>query len=93
MDAFRYILTKNERSQRAIQLTETILKLNPGMFTVWNYRTMLLTSSGLDVDLNAELDLMEALIKVHLKGYQVWFVISPCSLKLTDRMVIGSIAN
>ena len=54
---------------------------------------MLLTSSGLDVDLNAELDLMEALIKVHLKGYQVWFVTSFYYWKLTDRMVIGNIAN
>ena len=54
---------------------------------------MLLTSSGLDVDLNAELDLMEALIKVHLKGYQVWFVTSFYCGRMTDIMVIGNIAN
>lgn len=96
MDAFRYILTHEEKSLRAIELTETILKQNPGMFTVWNYRSMLLTSAGLDVDLNKELDLMEALIKVHLKGYQVWFV-SPMfqKVKISSNQCygLGNIVN
>lgn len=35
MDAFRYIVSVQEKSQRAIDLTETIIKSNPGMFTVW----------------------------------------------------------
>lgn len=54
-----------------------------------NYRSMLLTGGEVpDVDLNKELDLMEALIKVHLKGYQVWSVPSiflPYSANLCDR--------
>lgn len=35
MDAFRYIVSVQEKSQRAVDLTETIIKRNAGMFTVW----------------------------------------------------------
>lgn len=35
MDAFRYILSVQEKSQRAIDLTGVIIGKNAGMFTVW----------------------------------------------------------
>ena len=35
MDAFRYILSVNEVSQRAVDLTETLIRKNAGLYTAW----------------------------------------------------------
>lgn len=35
MDLFRAVVAKEELSQRALKLTESLVRLNPGHFTVW----------------------------------------------------------
>jgi len=70
MDAFRYLVKINERSQRVLELTEVLIRLNPGHYSIWAFRSDTLLAIG--ADLNKELDLMDDLIKEHLKSYQVW---------------------
>lgn len=35
MDAFRYLVSVNERSARTIELTEAIVRMCPGHYSVW----------------------------------------------------------
>ena len=35
MDNFRYLISVQEKSERVLELTETLIKLNPGHYTVW----------------------------------------------------------
>ncbi|KAI5646001.1 protein prenyltransferase alpha subunit repeat domain-containing protein [Phthorimaea operculella] len=69
-DYFRAILVRNEKSERALQLTKDAVDLNPANYTVWQYRRDLLKALG--SDLKAELDYVEAVIKQSPKNYQVW---------------------
>ncbi|KAF8234948.1 protein prenylyltransferase [Tricholoma matsutake] len=69
-DYFRGIVKKAEKSQRVLQLTEHIIRLNPAHYSAWQYRyeTLLAIESPLDV----ELKLMDELAVKYLKTYQVW---------------------
>ncbi|KAE8210443.1 hypothetical protein CF327_g5681 [Tilletia walkeri] len=49
MDLLRAFMLKQERSTRALALTEHLVKLNPSNYTVWDYRAQLLVA-GLDDD-------------------------------------------
>ncbi|GAA42010.2 protein farnesyltransferase/ geranylgeranyltransferase type-1 subunit alpha [Clonorchis sinensis] len=69
-DYMRAVLLKDERSERALEITGTVLLLNPANFTVWEYRRRILTS--LRVDLVEELQLTGKLIDEHSKNYQLW---------------------
>ncbi|OON17980.1 protein prenyltransferase alpha subunit repeat-containing domain protein, partial [Opisthorchis viverrini] len=69
-DYMRAVLLKDERSERALEITGTVLLLNPANFTVWEYRRRILIS--LQVDLVEELQLTGKLIDEHSKNYQLW---------------------
>ncbi|GAA5953035.1 hypothetical protein JCM21900_005046 [Sporobolomyces salmonicolor] len=70
MDTFRAIVAQQERSERTLELTELIIQMNPGHYSIWKYRADTLLE--LKTNLVEELDLLDALVKHHLKSYQVW---------------------
>jgi len=67
---FRAVVKNGEMSQRVLELTETIIRLNPAHYSAWQYRyqTLLAIKAPLDV----ELHLMDEIATKHLKTYQVW---------------------
>ncbi|KAI0296470.1 hypothetical protein BC826DRAFT_1103883 [Russula brevipes] len=69
-DYFRSIVKLGEKSQRVLELTETIIRLNPAHYSAWQYRyeTLLAICAPLD----PELVLTNALTKASPKTYQVW---------------------
>jgi len=69
-DYFRAIVKTGEKSQRVLDLTERIIRLNPAHYSAWQYRyeTLLAIKAPLDV----ELKLMDELAVKYLKTYQVW---------------------
>jgi protein farnesyltransferase/geranylgeranyltransferase type-1 subunit alpha len=69
-DYFRAIVQAQERSQRALEITEHLIRLNPSHYTVWRYRYETLLE--LKADLAAELEFMNDVAIRHLKSYQVW---------------------
>ncbi|WRT68448.1 uncharacterized protein IL334_005424 [Kwoniella shivajii] len=70
MDYFRAVAAAEERSERALELTETVIRLNPAHYTVWQYR--MATLLELKKDLKEELQLMNEFAVQNLKSYQVW---------------------
>ncbi|KAF7256708.1 hypothetical protein EG68_08723 [Paragonimus skrjabini miyazakii] len=69
-DYMRAVLLKDERSERALEITATVLLLNPANYTVWEYRRRILTS--LQSDLNEEVTFVSKLIDENSKNYQLW---------------------
>ncbi|TFK21348.1 protein prenylyltransferase [Coprinopsis marcescibilis] len=67
---FRAIAKSGEKSARVLELTEAVIRMNPGHYSAWQYRyeTLLATSSSL----TTELALMDELAVKYLKSYQVW---------------------
>jgi protein farnesyltransferase/geranylgeranyltransferase type-1 subunit alpha len=92
MDMLRAVMAVNEKSERALELTEKILSLNAAHYSVWyDYLIQSFVTDydflenrayrtdilfSINADLNKELDWMEDLMKIHLKSYQVWSVSS-----------------
>lgn len=70
MDFFRAVSASGEKSERALELTETIIRMNPAHYTVWQYRMAILLELG--KDLEVELELMNEFARENLKSYQVW---------------------
>ncbi|KAK4687464.1 protein farnesyltransferase/geranylgeranyltransferase type-1 subunit alpha, partial [Tremellales sp. Uapishka_1] len=70
MDHFRALSASGEHSERGLELTETIIRLNPAHYTVWQYRMAILLE--LKADLEKELELMNEFARENLKSYQVW---------------------
>ncbi|GAA5829804.1 hypothetical protein JCM3766R1_001312 [Sporobolomyces carnicolor] len=70
MDMFRALIKKGEKSKRTLELTELIIQMNPGHYSVWKYRADTLLE--LKTELVQELELLDAMVKQHLKSYQVW---------------------
>jgi protein farnesyltransferase/geranylgeranyltransferase type-1 subunit alpha len=61
---------KEEYSERAIFLTEQVIKLNPGHYTVWQYRYHNIINLQKDID--EELDWCEGIAIDNVKNYQIW---------------------
>ncbi|GAA5970885.1 hypothetical protein JCM11641_004493 [Rhodosporidiobolus odoratus] len=70
MDTFRALLAKQEKSERVLEVTEHIIQMNPGHYSIWKYRADTLLE--LKSNLVEELELLDGLVKHHLKSYQVW---------------------
>jgi len=68
---FRAVLHADERSERALSLTEHIIELNPANYTAWYFRRLCLFD--LNKDLKAELKFVEELARDHPKNYQIWY--------------------
>jgi len=82
MDYFRAILQKDERSQRALELTEEVIRLSPGNYTAWYFRRLVLEK--LHVDPNKELDFVEEMAADNPKNYQIWYHRKAMVVKFND---------
>ncbi|THH01451.1 hypothetical protein EW026_g1227 [Hermanssonia centrifuga] len=69
-DYFRGVVKTSEMSQRVLDLTETIIRMNPAHYSAWQYRYR--TLRALEAPLGAELRLMDSLAVQFMKTYQVW---------------------
>ncbi|KAL1171869.1 hypothetical protein V6Z11_A05G311700 [Gossypium hirsutum] len=70
MDYFRAIYKADERSPRALRLTRRAIHLNPGNYTVWHFRRLVL--EALNADLDEELDFLQRIANSNSKNYQLW---------------------
>lgn len=71
MDLFRAVIKADERSERALDLTLTIVEINPAHYTAWHYRRLCLIA--LNKDLRQELDLLDTYAEENPKNYQIWY--------------------
>lgn len=72
-DVFSYlraVISKQEKSIRALGLTQDAARLNAANYTVWQYRRDIL--KALNCNLYDELDYIEGVIEDNPKNYQVW---------------------
>ncbi|OMO52253.1 Protein prenyltransferase, alpha subunit [Corchorus capsularis] len=70
MDYFRAIYQADERSPRALCLTREAILANPGNYTVWHFRRLVL--QALNADLYEELDFLQQIANSNAKNYQLW---------------------
>ncbi|KAF2156905.1 protein prenylyltransferase [Myriangium duriaei CBS 260.36] len=70
MAYLRAIMAANEMSERALELTDDIIGMNPAHYTVWLYRAKILTS--LDRDMRQEIVWLNQVALAHQKNYQIW---------------------
>jgi len=71
MNYFRAILQKDERSQRAFDLTSEVLEQNAANYTAWYFRRVLL--EHLKLDLKQELEFVSQVGDENQKNYQIWY--------------------
>jgi len=70
MSYLRAVMADNELSPRALSLTSDIIGLNAAHYTVWIYRSKIL--SAISADLTEELEWLNETALAHLKNYQIW---------------------
>lgn len=70
MDYFRAILALDERSHRSLRLTQEVIMLNAGNYTVWHFRRLVL--QDLCCDLWEELRFIGKIAASNYKNYQIW---------------------
>lgn len=66
----RAVMSKQELSPRVLQVTSSVIAINPAHYTVWLYRAK--TLFALDSDLRSELEFLNDMAKKHQKNYQIW---------------------
>lgn len=66
----RAVMAVNEMSDRALKLTEDIIRINPAHYTVWLYRAKIIKE--LDKKLADEIDWLNRVSEENLKNYQIW---------------------
>ncbi|KAJ6504789.1 hypothetical protein C8R47DRAFT_158472 [Mycena vitilis] len=66
----RAVVKTGEKSERVLQLTEHVIRLNPAHYSAWQYRYE--TVLAIDWPLDVEMKLMDELADKYLKTYQVW---------------------
>ncbi|KAF7325342.1 hypothetical protein MVEN_02634900 [Mycena venus] len=69
-DYFRAVVKAGEKSERVLQLTEHVIRLNPAHYSAWQYRYE--TVVDIQWPLESEIALMDELADRYLKTYQVW---------------------
>ncbi|KAF2090788.1 protein prenylyltransferase [Saccharata proteae CBS 121410] len=70
MSYLRAVMADNEMSERALQLTETIIGANPAHYTVWLYRARIILA--MNYDLRKEIEWLNPTALRNLKNYQIW---------------------
>ncbi|XP_076885468.1 protein farnesyltransferase/geranylgeranyltransferase type-1 subunit alpha-like [Bidens hawaiensis] len=70
MGYFRAVYLSGERSLRVLELTAEAIGINPGNYTVWQFRRVIL--EAMNADLHKELDFVEQLANKNSKNYQLW---------------------
>nr|XP_043638548.1 protein farnesyltransferase/geranylgeranyltransferase type-1 subunit alpha [Erigeron canadensis] len=70
MGYFRAVYLADERSHRSLELTKEAILFNPGNYTVWQFRRLII--EALNTDLHEELELVDHLASVNSKNYQLW---------------------
>ena len=68
---FTGLLRRDEKSERALLITEQLLNINPAHYTVWEFRREALVA--LRRDLMEELDFVDAFAGGNPKNYQIWY--------------------
>ncbi|KAL8747898.1 MAG: hypothetical protein Q9190_000284 [Brigantiaea leucoxantha] len=78
MSYFRAITASDEKSERALALTEDVIGMNPAHYTVWLYRASIIfelqkqNKTNLQEDLLEEIRWLDSVSLKHLKNYQIW---------------------
>ncbi|XP_020089436.1 protein farnesyltransferase/geranylgeranyltransferase type-1 subunit alpha [Ananas comosus] len=70
MDYFRAVYLAGERSPRALDLTGEAIEMNPGNYTIWHFRRLVL--EALNVDLLKEREFVDHTASHNSKNYQIW---------------------
>jgi len=70
MDILRTLMKNNEKSKRALKLTEEIIEMSPSNYVIWKYRQEIIKE--LNVDLKEELNVFIKIAKENPKCYQLW---------------------
>ncbi|KAF0914084.1 hypothetical protein E2562_026494 [Oryza meyeriana var. granulata] len=70
MDYFRALYFAGERSVRALHLTAEAIDLNPGNYTVWHFRRLVL--EALEANLQEEMNFVDQIAECNPKNYQIW---------------------
>lgn len=70
MSYLRAVMAANEFSQRALDLTEDLIDMNPAHYTVWLFRAQCLFATN--ADLKAELQWLNETALENQKNYQIW---------------------
>eukprot|EP00742_Colponemidia_sp_Colp-10_P004194 GILJ01004473.1.p1 GENE.GILJ01004473.1~~GILJ01004473.1.p1 ORF type:complete len:315 (+),score=31.08 GILJ01004473.1:44-988(+) len=71
MDYYRAIVQKDERSERALKLTEEVIDQNASNYSAWYFRRLCL--EHLRSDLRQELDYVSEVGLSNPKNYQIWY--------------------
>lgn len=66
----RAVMASEEYSNRCLRLTERVISMNPGHYTVWLYRFKIV--SALKLSVTDEIQWLNDIAMDHLKNYQIW---------------------
>jgi protein farnesyltransferase/geranylgeranyltransferase type-1 subunit alpha len=73
MNYFRALYAAGERSERALEVTSAVVRLNAANYTAWHLRRLCLEAVRTKDDLRVELEFVERLMLDSPKNYQIWF--------------------